>query len=173
MHVQFSPDVNPRAPWRAPYRFTPQPGQTITFGTFTYTWDENLNLVRASTTDISLGARDPVMYAGVPGMQAGEDYGHLLGADFGNIDAVIGRYGGFRQASSVNRPLGVAPALWYNAERIALATALQLKQSAQPFRVVAEARGFVNGVPAETRIFVESSNAIVYDSGWIANPIVP
>jgi hypothetical protein len=172
-HTQFDRWINREANWRSAHRFTPQPNETKAFGPRTYTWDADRNLVKASTTDLTLGARDRVMYAGVPGMGPGEDYGHLLGIDFGNIDAQVGRYGGFRQASAINRPLGVQQALWYDAERSALDQALQLKRANQPFQVVAEARAYTNAVPAETRIYVESSNAIVYDSGWIPNPVNP
>jgi uncharacterized protein DUF4157 len=171
--VQFDPEINPRAGWRSAQRFTPEPGETKSFGPRTYTYDADRNLVRASTTDLTLGVRDKAMYAGVPGMGPGEDYGHLLGIDFGNIDAQVGRYGGFRQAAAVNRPLGVQQALWYDAERTALDQALQLKRANQSFEVVTNARGYVNGVPSETRIYVSSSSGVMYDSGWIANPVTP
>lgn len=171
--VQFSPKVNRNAGWRSTQRFTPQPNEIRCFGSRCYEWDANLNIVKASTRDLTLGVRDKVMYEGVPNISAGEDYGHLLGIDFGHIDAQVGRYGGFRQAAAMNRPLGVQQALWYDAERVALDQALQLKRANQPFRVVAEARGYVNAVPAETRIFVESSNGVMFDSGWIQNPVTP
>lgn len=171
--VQFDPEINPRAGWRSAQRFMPEPGETKSFGPRTYSYDADRNLVRASTTDLTLGVRDKAMYAGVPGMGPGEDYGHLLGKDFGNIDAQVGRYGGFRQAAAVNRPLGVQQALWYDAERTALDQALQLKRANQSFNVVTEARGFTNGVPSETRIYVSSTSGVMYDSGWIANPVTP
>jgi hypothetical protein len=172
-YVQFDPKINPNAKLRSAARFIPHPGETRTFNTRTYSYDGEGNLVKASTTNLTLGVRDKVMYAGTPGMKPGEDYGHLLGIDFGTIDAQLGRHGGFRQASYMNRPLGVQPALWYDAERTALDVALQFKRSKQPFEVIAEARGYTKGVPAETRIRVKASAGLVFDSGWIANPIEP
>ena len=172
-HTQFDPSINREADWRSAYRFAPEANETKTFGPRTYQYDAERNLTKASTTDLTLGVRDKTMYAGTPGMSPGEDYGHLLGVDFGNIDAQVGRYGGFRQASAINRPLGSQPALWYDAERTALDQALQLKQANQPFEVIAEARGYVNAVPAETRIYVKSGSGVVYDSGWIGNPVKP
>jgi hypothetical protein len=170
--VQYDPNLNREAAHRSAYRFTPKPGETHQFGPRRYTYDASGNLVEASTNDLTLGVRDKAMYSGTPGMKAGEDYGHLLGVDFGTIDAEVGRHGGFRQASWVNRPLGAQPAQWYNAERAALDEALRLKSAGQPYRVVAQAEEFVNGVPARTRIAVESNGAVTYDSGWIANPVV-
>jgi hypothetical protein len=166
--VQLDPDRNPRAEWRSAYRFEPpQGGGTVKFGPRTYIFDAAGNMTEASTTDLTLGIRDPVMYAGRPGVGGDADFGHLLGIDFGHIDAQLGRSGGFPQRASINRPMGAGPALWYQAERQALRDALGLKQSGRPFRVVAEARGYVDGVPAETRITVESEGSVVFQSNWI------
>ena len=171
-YVQYDPDINRRADWRAPTRFKPpEGGGTRQFGPRSYTWDAQNNLVEASTTQLTLGIRDRTMFAGVEGVGVaeGRDYGHLLGVDFGTIDAQVGRYGGFPQRSSVNRPSGGEPAQWYNAERAVLAEALRLKEAGLPFRIVGEARGFENGIPSATRLRLESDGAIVFDSGWIAN----
>jgi hypothetical protein len=42
-----------------------------------------------------------------------------------------------------------------------------------PFRVVARAEGYVNGVPARTCLRLEVGGIVVHDSGWIANPVIP
>jgi Domain of unknown function (DUF4157) len=169
--VQYSPQVNPRLAWRSPYRFVPpEGGGVVRFGPRAYTFDPTGNLVRGETTELTLGVRDPALYRGVT--PQGTDFGHLLGPDFGHIDAELGRYGGFPQNPAVNRPLGASapPPLWYQAERVTVADAASLSQAGTPFRVVTEARGFTGGVPAETRIYLESNGVIVRDSGWIANP---
>src|SRR5262249_39748359 len=154
--VQFSPSVNPRAEWRSAWRFRgPEEGGTFEFGDRTYVFDASRNLTEASTTRLSLGVRDPVMYADAPGIRPGEDFGHLLGPDFGHIDAQLGVHGGFPQTASVNRPLG-GDAPWYSAERTAKARALELDGAGVPYRVVGQAQAHVNGIPAQTRIFVES-----------------
>jgi hypothetical protein len=132
-------------------------------------FDANRNLTEAVTTKLSLGVRDPVMYANAEGIRAGEDFGHLLGPDFGHIDAQLGSHGGFPQTSSVNRPIG-GPAPWYTAERTAKARALELDRAGVPYRVVGQGRGHTKRIPADVRIFVEANGAIVFDSGWIANP---
>jgi hypothetical protein len=108
------------------------------------------------------------MYANLPGKLPGEEYGHLLGTDFGTIDALLGRHAGFRTPAGVNRPIG-GPSPWYQAERVTKARAAALEQAGQPYRVVAQARGYVQGVPGEMRIFIESQGAVLEDSGWIAN----
>jgi hypothetical protein len=168
--VQFSPSVNPRAGWRSAARFSvPQGGGTFAFAERSYVFDANRNLTEASTTKLSLGVRDPAMYADAPDIRHGEDFGHLLGPDFGHIDAQLGVHGGFPQTASVNRPIGGA-APWYAAERTAKARALELDRAGVPYRVVGQGRGHMKGIPAHTRIFVESNGQVVFDSGWIANP---
>jgi hypothetical protein len=173
-YFQNNPDINREAGHRAATRFVPEPNETKRFGPREYTWDAERNLVEASTTRLTASERDDVMYAGTPGMKPGEDYGHLLGVDFGHIDAQTGRYGGFRQASSVNRPTGggTSPE-WYTAERVVLEKALRLQMAGAPFRVVARAEGYVNGVPARTCLRLEVGGIVVHDSGWIANPVIP
>jgi hypothetical protein len=168
-YIQYSPDVNPKAGWRSAYRFTPpRGGGTVRFGPREYTYDANGNLVQATTTGITLGVRDPVMYGGSP--RPGTDYAHLLGIDFGTIDAQVGRHGGFAGDPAMNRPLGEVDPLWYEAERRTLDSALNLRDAGRPFRVVAEARGHdAHGVPSETRLRLESNGTVVEDSGWIPN----
>ncbi len=174
-YVQYTPELNPRAEWRrqGPPFNPPVGGGTVMIGPRTYQYNAAGDLEEATTTELTLGVRDPVMYSGLPNLDTSrEDFGHLLGIDFGHIDAQVGRFGGFRQASSVNRPLNAnTPSPWYDAERATLAEALRLQNSGQPLRVVAEARNFTNGVPAATRIYLESNGRIVRDSGWIANPV--
>ena len=166
-YVQYDPAVNKFAIHRAGTRFSPpHGGGTVPIGNANWTFDAEGNPTEASTTQLSMGVRDPVMYANVPGKQPGEDYSHLLGTDFGTIDALLGRHGGFRQQASLNRPIG-GSSPWYNAERAAKASAEALEQAGRPYRVVAQARGYVNGVPAETRMFVESEGTVVQDSGWV------
>lgn len=171
--IQFDPKINPKAEWRSAYRFSPPAGGgTVKFGPRLYVFDEAGNLVQASTTELTVGVRDKVMYASAPGTgaAAGRDYGHLLGIDFGHIDAQLGRHGGVAMKSNINRPTTGATAPWYDAERTAMDRALQLKQAGQPYQIVGEARGYdAAGVPAETRLRVESAGNTVFDSGWIDN----
>ena len=134
-------------------------------------YDAAGNLVQATTTEVALGVRDRVIYDNAPGVTPGTDYGHLLGVDFGHIDAQLGRHGGTAMTPDINRPLGQIDAAWYNAERAAVTRALQLQEAGTPFRVVAEARGHdANGVAAATRLRIEVNGVPNFDSGWIGNP---
>jgi hypothetical protein len=169
--VQYDPDINSEAKWRMPKesRFSPpKGGGVVKVGDLEYHFDANGYLLEASTNKLSLGIRDPVMYDKLPGKQANEDFGHLLGIDFGHIDARLGPYGGYRQTSSVNRPTGEGKPHWYNAERDALKAALSLLQQGKPYFVKAQAKGHINGIPQEARITVESEGKIVYDSQWLS-----
>jgi hypothetical protein len=174
-YVQLSPDINPSPRGTVKFRtmgYDPAPppgGGTRQFGPRNYTWDAQGNLTEASTTELTLGIRDKSYYSSFEGLQTNENYGHLLGVQFGGIDAQIGRFGGFRQAASVNLSGGA----WRSAEEAAFRATVQLHEAGQSYRVVAQAGGFVNKAPSSTRIFVESGNRIVYDSGWIANPVSP
>jgi len=169
VYTQRSPDVNPKVGDRT-QRYTPttHTDTTVVHDSRTYTFDAAGNPVKASTDKLTLGVRDPVLYSKLPGVQSGEDFGHLLGIDFGHIDADLGIQGGFRQAHGVN----IGP--WRRAEEQALSAALVREQQGLDFVVTAEARDFANSVPSSTRITVTSKQgAVLYDSGWIANPVKP
>lgn len=169
VYVQRSPEVNPEVDWRTqssrPQRVT---DTTVNHGPRSYTLDKEGNLVEATTDELTLGVRDPVLYDNLPGQRPGEDFGHLLGIDFGHVDAELGLQGGFRQTHGVN--IGA----WRRAEERALAAALQRQEQGLEFLVTAEAQGFSNGVPSATRIHVATpGGTVLYDSGWIANPVKP
>jgi hypothetical protein len=174
-YVQFDPRINPEARWRAETRFTPPVGGgTMTFGPRSYRFDAAGNLTDAWTSQLQLGVRDPVMYDNIPGIQTGEDYGHLLGIDFGHVDAQLGHFGGFRQAAHVNRPTGEAgktPA-WYNAEREVLRLAVQAHKAGREYLVIARADGHVDGRPGRSRIYLVVDGTVMFDSDWISNPNV-
>jgi hypothetical protein len=171
--VQTSRDVNRLAQHRRQGDpFTPPVGGgVVTFGFRSYEFDAKGNLIKAQTTNLTLGVRDETAYKDAPGYEEGEDFGHLLGIDFGHIDAELGRYGGFPQPAYLNRDTGEGKApLWYQAERAALKVALALHEKKLPYRVEAQARGHEDGRPAEICIAVFSGDTKVYDSQWIANP---
>jgi hypothetical protein len=174
-YVQYDPKINPEARWRAETRFTPPVGGgTMTFGPRSYRFDAAGNLTDAWTSQLQLGVRDPVMYDNIPGIQTGEDYGHLLGIDFGHVDAQLGHFGGFRQAAHVNRPTGEAgrtPA-WYNAEREVLRLAVQAHKAGRQYLVIARADGHVGGRPGRSRIYLVVDGTVMFDSDWISNPNV-
>ena len=161
-----------RAGWNSYYRFTPpQGGGVVEIGPRRYVYDAAGNPIEASTTDMSLGARERGQYqGGGPDYRPGDDYGHLLGIDFGHIDAQVGRAGGGPQASGVNRLGAGGGGDWYLAEREAARQAWGLKGNGEPMRVVAQAKDYVGTRAGSNRIYVESDGRIVYDSGWIANP---
>jgi hypothetical protein len=46
------------------------------------------NLIEATTTRITVGIRDP-SFTKIPDMEAGRNFGHLLGIRFGHIDAQL------------------------------------------------------------------------------------
>lgn len=174
-YVQTSPEVNREAAHRRQGNpFTPPPGGGIVkFGMRNYEFDQQGNLVKAWTDRLTLGVRDRTVYQNAPGIKTGEDFGHLLGIDFGHIDAELGRHGGFPQAAYLNRDTGGGKQpLWYDAERKALEAALKLHQENKPYRVEARAQGYVNGRPNQTRIIVYSGSEKVFDSKWIPNPMV-
>ncbi|WP_404331982.1 hypothetical protein [Mesobacillus maritimus] len=164
-YVQLMPKLNPKK-FRLPsYEFL-EKGKTYGFGPRQYTLDMDKNLIEASTTRITVGIRDS-SFTKIPGMEAGKDFGHLLGIRFGHIDAQLGPHGGFPQPSELNRFTGE----WFRAEDKVFKAALRLQDTGQSFRVVAQAKGYKNGVPSHIRIFLESDRKIVSgtDSGWVAN----
>ena len=167
-YVQYDPKINKEAGHRVPQgsRFSPGANKSYKFGTRTYQFDGLKRIIRASTTRLTIGIRDEVMSAEFVRPE-NNDYGHLLGVQFGTIDAQLGMHGGIPQASNVNRPLGKKPALWYNAERIAFKKAIALHKAGTPYEVIAEARYPQNGVP-ETQIRVIGGEEN-YESGWIAS----
>jgi hypothetical protein len=161
-----------RADWLSYYRWEPpRGGGVVEIGPRRYVYDAAGNPIEASTTDMTLGVRERGQYAGGgPDYRPGDDYGHLLGVDFGHVDAQLGRAGGGPQASGVNRVGAGGGGDWYLAEREAARQAWVLKANGQPMRVVAQARNFQGARAGETRIYVESDGRIAYDSGWIPNP---
>ncbi len=163
-HVQFSPQVNAKAFRLTSFNDVPEGGATLRFGPRTYQLDAEGQLVEASTTRLTLGVRDPAYYNR---QSKGMDFGHLLGIMFGHIDAQLGPLGGFPQARALNQFTG----RWFRAEQKVHREALNLQELGRPFRVVAQARGYANGIPEEIRIFLEVGGQPVLgtDSGWMRN----
>jgi hypothetical protein len=163
-HVQFSPKVNAKAFRTTSFEYIPEGGATLRFGPREYILDSSGQLVEASTTRLTLGVRDPAYYRSQSG---GKDFGHLLGILFGHMDAQLGPFGGFPQARALNQFTG----RWFRAEQTVHREALKLQELGRAFRVVAQARDYANGIPAEIRIFLEVGGQPVpsADSGWIRN----
>jgi hypothetical protein len=146
----------------------PPGGGTVQHGDRLYTFDASGKLIRAETSKVGPGYRDAAFYKNAPGTgkAAGYDYGHLLGVQFGNLDAATGRNAGVPMASTINQGGGA----WHAAESRIAANLEQVGSA--PYRLVGEATDFKGSVPGKVRLRLEvgpPNGHLSVDSGWIPN----
>lgn len=177
-YVQMYPDAY-SGPSTAKYRRgstkfqPPAGGGVIRFGAQGYEFDTSGNLVRATSSALTAGVRDPANYAARSG--GGLDFFHILGVDFGHRDGRIQEYGGFLGPAYLNRDTGegLTP-LWYNAEREARKIAEKLHREGKDYLIEVEAPNWQNGRPEKMRIRVWSGGKVVDPPGgaaaWVEIP---
>lgn len=147
----------------------PQGGGIVKIGEQLVTFDEQGNPIQVMTNRSMEGTRVEYFAKNYPQRIKGFDFGHLGGrSEFGTNDWLSQFHGGFPMEAAFNRTGG-----WAIAEGKSGVAAHQLFEQGLPFLKVAQARGFVNGVPSEVRIYVESARNMVYDSDWMKAPLPP
>ena len=145
------------------YDFEPQAGTTYNLGGVSYSFDLDRRLVKVSTDKVVRGVRWDYVNRAYPQKIPGFDYGHVGGIEaFGTNDILLQTRGGFPQAAAMNR-VGA----WRVAEEASNGIVFRLQSLGLEFNKVAEVRNFVNGVPSEWRLYVESAGSLVFDSGWL------
>ncbi|SEE85141.1 protein of unknown function [Rhizobiales bacterium GAS191] len=148
------------------YAFEPRPGETYQIGGVSYSFDSEKRLVKVATDKVVRGVRWDYVNRAYPQKIPGFDYGHVGGIEaFGTNDILLQTRGGFPQAAFMNRS-----GAWRIAEQQSNSVVFDLQNRGLGFNKVAEVREFVNGVPTEWRLYVESGSNIVYDSGWLKAP---